>query len=64
MTLGGRYLISGTEIGMIEAYIRAGRPDDIRKLMKAIETNQFIENTTQTIREDVCRYRHAPDIKY
>jgi len=47
--MAGKYLITGVQIGMLQAL----EGEDKIKLLKEIEANQWIGNTSRTV-EDLC----------
>jgi len=43
--MGGRYWISGTQIGTLLALLKKGKVVEAKELIDQVESNQFIENT-------------------
>ena len=54
--MAGRYLLSGTQLGLIKGYADAGRTEEILKLIDKIVKEQFVGNTNNEIKNDVKRY--------
>ena len=40
--MGGRYFITGVQIGMIRAYAKLENDADINKVLDAVEDNQYM----------------------
>jgi len=45
INMGGRYWISGTQIGTLLALLKKGKVVEAKELIDQVESNQFIENT-------------------
>lgn len=40
--MGGRYWISGVQLGMLLAYLRIARVEEAKELLEEIEKNQYL----------------------
>jgi hypothetical protein len=56
--MGGRYLITGTQIGIIKALVRT--PDALNELNKVLE-NQFVYDSEKSIEVDISIIRNKID---
>jgi hypothetical protein len=54
--MAGRYLLSGTQLGLIKGYAEAGKIKELNEIIDEIIKNQFLGNTNNNIKKDVDRY--------
>jgi len=53
--MGGRYLITGSQIGELIALIQVGETKDALERLKNISDEQFLGNSEQSIKFDVFK---------
>lgn len=51
--MAGRYLITGSQIGMLIALMNAGAEDQVSATLREIYKNQFLGNSTRHVYKDV-----------
>lgn len=51
--MGGRYLITGVQLGMIKALSQTGDIETIKKLYHEVYEKQHIANSNEDIKKDV-----------
>lgn len=51
--MGGRYLVSGTQLGMLIALSGLGKTTEINKLVNEITEKQFVCSSSSSIEKDI-----------
>ena len=54
--MGGRYLITGIQIGVLKSLINKRNYKDINRVIDVITETQFIEDSSNTEIEDISIY--------
>ena len=54
--MGDRYLISGSQIGMLKAFGMMNNQEQLNKILDEIENNQFVFTSSITLKDDVESY--------
>ncbi len=53
--MAGRYLITGVQLGQLQALAQTNSKDELLKLVQEIFDEQFVGNSTNSIKFDVKR---------
>jgi hypothetical protein len=51
--MGGRYVVMGTQIGMLKSLIKTGNLDEAQLLLDEILKSQFVGNTENYYLDDI-----------
>src|SRR3989304_1277607 len=62
--MAGRYLVSGSWLGLMQGLLEAGKTDEAIKQIKEILDKQFLGNSKQPILADVKKLEGVFDFKY
>ena len=62
--MAGRYLVSGSLLGLMQGLLEAGKTDEAIKQLKEVLDKQFLGNSKQPILADVKKLEGVFDFKY